>query len=53
MTNSYYLPSIIFFTDADKHGPAWGVIPVFMPLNPLQSILLVLSQFKIDYLFIF
>lgn len=39
--NSYYFPSIVFLTEAERHGPALGVIPVLSPLKPLHSILLV------------
>lgn len=30
--------------EAARQGPALGVIPVFMPLHPLPSILLVFSH---------
>ena len=43
--NSYYLPAIEREVDAAKHGPALGVMPVFIPDQPCQSILLVFYHF--------
>lgn len=43
--NSYYRPAIEREVDAAKHGPALGVIPVFIPDQPSQSILLVFYHF--------
>lgn len=43
--NSYYRPAIEREVDAAKHGPAFGVIPVFIPDQPYQSILFVFYHF--------
>lgn len=40
-TNSYLFPYNVRHKEAAKHGPALGVIPVFIPLQPSPSILLV------------
>lgn len=43
--NYNYFPAIFFFTDAAKHGPALGVIPVLIPLHPYFNNLFVFSHF--------
>jgi len=40
-------------TEAAKQGPAFGVIPVFIPLQPSASSLLVLLQTPFIYVFYF
>lgn len=44
--NSRFRPFKNFYTEAAKHGPAFGVIPVFRPDQPYLSILLVFSHFS-------
>lgn len=44
-TKNYLLSSLMYFMiEAAKQGPALGVIPVFNPDQPFQSILFVFSH---------
>lgn len=45
--NPYYLPPKLLKNEAAKQGPAFGVIPVFMPDQPYPSILFVFYQIPI------
>jgi hypothetical protein len=45
--NSYLFPSRTLESEAARQGPAFGVIPVFIPLHPSPSKRLVFSQVKV------
>ena len=46
-----YLPLTVFITEAARHGPALGVIPVLIPDQPFHSILFVFYQVSYRNLF--